>query len=389
MGLRALLCAVLVLVASAGCVPAGLRDPSTQRWEDDSAPFTTGPYLIRTRPGEMAVVLHEPRLDEDAPVVEYWPEESAGSGRGRARVVRAEEYLGLWVSVLKPLKPDTRYGYRVLSKLGETEAHTFIGHRSRGETFRFAAYGDTRTGHRVHRAVIMEMAKEQIDFVVHTGDLVETGGHEWEWDLFFQIERPLLVNRPIFPAIGNHDMSPRDLFGRMFLTTYWADSLNYYYQDWGDLRVVAVDTGIECRDGCAQNDYARQVLADGARRGMHMIISLHHPPYSSGAHGSYLGIRRAVHSLSKEFGVELVLAGHDHNYERTKSIDGVTYIVAAASGAPIRPVDKQNFSAVLRTEPHYLLVDVSARNMVARAVNLEGETFDEVVLQPNSPRGRL
>ena len=76
------------------------------------------------------------------------------------------------------------------------------------------------------------------------------------------------------------------------------------------------------------------------------------------------------------YGVESVISGHDHDYERTKPIRGVTYFVSGAAGAPIRAVEEQHFSATVRTEPHYMLFDVSKRRMTMRAVNLKGETFD-------------
>src|SRR5690606_24122442 len=151
---------------------------------------------------------------------------------------------------------------------------------------------------------------------------------------------------------------------------WWADSLAYYYQDWGDLRLIAVDAEIECRGGCVQNWFARNALAEGARRGMLMIVTLHLPPYSSGAHGSNEYVQEAVEELATEFGVELVISGHDHNYERTKPIAGVTYLVSGAAGAPIRPVDKQYFSETVRTEPHYVVLDVNRDRISLRAINV-------------------
>jgi predicted phosphodiesterase len=338
----------------------------------------------------MAVVV-KAELSEP-PRVEWWMAKDEQSLEPASpqdiRSARAEEYLGQWVTLLEPLPLGRRLVYRVRSQRGDSKPTAFRAGAHRGTRYRFVAFGDTRTGHRVHRDVVEAAAQEDVDFLLHTGDMVDQGGKADQWDLFFQIEQPLLARAPIVPAIGNHDMSPRDYFGQVFLTTYWADSFNYYYQDWGDLRIVAVDSGIECRTGCTQNLFARRALSEGAKKGMHMLISLHHPPYSSGAHGSYLNIRRAVSELARLYGVELVITGHDHNYERTKRIDGTYYVVAAAAGAPVRPVDPEPFSDVVRTEAHYVLMDVTPQNMTLRAVNLKGETFDSVVIDPNPPRPR-
>lgn len=384
-----LLLAVFTGLALPRCVPPGLVEARTAdpRGNHGSA-LSVGPYLVRTAPGEMAVVFKA--ATAQPPVVEWWLPERADDRRvpqGALNRVIAEEHVDQWVAILKQLPLGRLIAYRVRSSVGAAGPFTFKAGVHRGTRFRFAAFGDTRTGHSVHRAVIDAVAKERVDFLLHTGDMVERGGLESEWDLFFQIERPLLVGTPIFPAIGNHDLSPRDIYGEVFLSDVWADSLGYYYQDWGDLRLLVVDAGIECRQGCTQSYFARRALAEGAARGMLLAISVHYPPYSSGAHGSYLSLRRALDDLIRRYGVELVLAGHDHNYERTKPIHGTYYVVTAAAGAPVRPVHKQPFSAVVRTEAHYTLVDVEPTRMTLRAVNLQGDTFDEVVILPVPPRG--
>ena len=390
--LRSLLALTISLLATAACVPRGLAEqPASGAWTDpDPSPFTVGPYLLRSKPGQMLVVVKAPL--SEPPVVEWWTTPSkqyiAPAPERNRRRATGELWVDLWVTQLDHLPLDSFIAYRVRSELGDTEPEVFKAGATRGKPFRFAFFGDTRTNHNVHRAVIDAVAKQDIDFFVHTGDMVQWGGREPEWETFFRIERPLTRRAAIFPSIGNHDMSPRDFFGRYFLTTWWSSSLSYYYQDWGDLRVVAVDTGIECRDGCVQNWFARRALAEGARRNMLMILSMHFPPYSSGAHGSTEHVREAVEEIATKYGVELVLAGHDHNYERTKKIKGVTYVVSGAAGAPIRPVKKQHFSEVVRTEPHFVLADVNRDRIALRAINLQGETFDDDLIPALAPRGR-
>ena len=88
------------------------------------------------------------------------------------------------------------------------------------------------------------------------------------------------------PLVGNHDVSGRDYFRQYFLHALWAQNEHYFVRDWGNLRVVGVDSGIECREGCSQYYFAERALAEGARLGKLMVMALHYPPYSSGEHGS-------------------------------------------------------------------------------------------------------
>jgi predicted phosphodiesterase len=334
--------------------------------------------------------------ETEPPVVEWWVvgdregrvSTGAASSQPAVHEVAATRSADLWVAALDGLPTTDFIAYKVRGELGETEPHVFRIGVPPGESFRFAAFGDTRTNHHVHRAVIEAMAREKIEFVVHTGDMVDRGGIQSQWDRFFQIERPLLIKTPIVPAIGNHDMSARRYFRHYFMHNRWTKSRRYFVHDWGNLRIVIIDGGIECRDGCAQYVFAERALAEGVRQGKLMAMMLHYPPYSSGAHGSHEGVQESISELARRYGVELVIAGHDHNYERTKPIDGVTYVVSGSAGAPIRPVNPRWFTAEARTEPHYVLIDVESNRMILRAVNLKGDTFDTAVLEDNPPQAK-
>ncbi len=371
-------CAGLALFA-AGC---GVPPQERAGWsEPEPALFTTGPYILVGDETTAYVALKASLIS--APRVEWW---LADADPSTAVEVEAEPDGDLWIAKLTDVPPHAKIRYRVVSQKGATQAYTFRLGVAAGQPLRFAAFGDTRNGHRVHRDLIEAMAREELDVVINTGDMVERGGIKAQWDRFFQIERPLLVKTPIIPAIGNHDMGARDYFGHYWLLDRWTNGRRYFYHDWGNVRFVAVDSGIECRDGCAQFGYIDRVLREAAKKDMFIVMMLHHPPYSSGWHGSNEQVQRPIAGLAKKHGVELVLTGHDHDYERTKPLDGTTYIVSGSAGAPIRPVTPRAFTAQARTEPHYVLVDVADKRMTLRAVNLDGDVFDTTVIEPNPPR---
>lgn len=413
--------ALIALTGAFGCgVPSGMDRVSD--WDEpEPGMFATGPYILLGSSGTAYVALKADGIP--APTVEWWVAGPDQGGRaadggasaaaapsadllaappsiateprpagGRVRQVRqvrsttARRSDDLWVAELRglPAGPDIRY--RVKSALGTTPEHRFRAGTEQGKRFRFAVFGDTRTGHTVHRSIVEAVAREKVDFAIHTGDMVERGGRQEQWTRFFQIERPLLLETPIVPLIGNHDVSGRDYFRRYFLHALWSDDQHYFVRDWGNLRVIGVDSGIECREGCSQYYFAERALAEGQRRGQLMVMAMHYPPYSSGEHGSSSDTQGPISALARRHGVELVVAGHDHNYERSKPIEGTTYIVSGSSGAPIRPVRPSWFTAEARTEPHYVLVDVEANRLILRAVNLAGDTFDTTVVDDNPPR---
>jgi acid phosphatase type 7 len=386
-----------------GCgVPQGLERGGG--WDEpEPGLFATGPYILLGSPGTAYVALQADGIP--APEVEWWTEpdvqpgaqpKPAGQGappstdapgdKPAVTKVTARRSEDMWVAELRDLPAGPAIRYRVRSAIGTTPDYQFRVGAPQGKRFRFAAFGDTRTGHSVHRSIIEAVDREMVDFTVHTGDMVERGGRQEQWTRFFQIERPLLVDTPIMPLVGNHDVSGRDYFRRYFLHALWAGNQHYFVRDWGHLRVVGVDSGIECREGCSQYYFAERALAEGARKGQLMVMAMHYPPYSSGQHGSSADVQGPVSSLARRHGVELVLTGHDHDYERTQPIDGTTYVVTGSSGAPIRPVRPRWFTAEARTEPHYVLVDVEPERLILRAVNLSGDTFDTTVIDDNPPR---
>ncbi len=354
-------------------------------------PFDVGPYIVPIETGRMAIVIESPA--GKAPEIDWWviPAETSTTVKvllppDHIHTVEAERAGILWVTILEGLPPDVRLAYRVRSPQADVGPFEFRAGRSRGEKFRFAAFGDTRTGHDIHRDLVEAMSREDIDFVINSGDLVEFGGIEDQWRLFFAIESPLITNRPTLAAIGNHDVSPRRYFERYFLADIVSGGRRYYKVDWGDVRLVMLDSEIEMRPGSAQYAFLENALREGAADKMLMVLSLHYPPYSSGEHGSNMEMREVLGEIGPRFGVELILAGHDHDYERTKKIDGVTYIVAASAGATIRKISPNSFSEVLRTEPHFVLFDVDRGSLAGRTINRAGDTFDSFVIEPNPPQ---
>jgi hypothetical protein len=236
--------AVALLFGSCGIPPGGRA-----LWTDPKPGlFTTGPYIVITGDGTALIAM---KGGDEAPVVEWWPIEARPIGEepvppaSQPTAVTASLDDDLWVAELEGLPPSSYVAYTARTSAGATEPQVFRIGVPDGEPFRFVAFGDTRTNHEVHRAVIEAVARENVEFLAHTGDMVENGGVEAEWDTFFQIERPVLEKTPIVPAIGNHDLGTRNYFRHYFMLQRWARSRRYFAHDWGNLRVVVIDGGIE------------------------------------------------------------------------------------------------------------------------------------------------
>jgi hypothetical protein len=136
------------------------------------------------------------------------------------------------------------------------------------------------------------------------------------------------VNR-FFPVLGNHDWDNGTIDPYYDYFTLPGNE-RYYSFGWGPLRFFMLDSAITEPDGYhyegAQGEWFRKVVRQKYDEPWRIAV-FHHPPYSSGLHGSCLWMRWPF----AELGINVVLNGHDHNYERVQ-LDGVTYVVNGLGG---------------------------------------------------------
>lgn len=111
------------------------------------------------------------------------------------------------------------------------------------------------------------------------------------------------------------------------------------------------------------------------------IVALHHPPYSAGYQGSSVDARNTFGPIFERYGVQLVLSGHDHDYQRSKPINGVTYVVSGAASGTRRTGDA-SFTAESFSWHHFLDLAIYPDHLVGRAVNQDRRVADRFELQP-------
>jgi 3',5'-cyclic AMP phosphodiesterase CpdA len=151
----------------------------------------------------------------------------------------------------------------------------------------------------------------------------------------------------------------------------------YWSKTTGDVLIVGLDSNQPADAG--QLAFARRVLGGSDARWK--IVALHHPPYSAGYQGSNLEVRRIWTPIFERYGVQLVLSGHDHDYQRSKPIVGVTYVVSGG-GAGTRRTGSADFTATSFSWHHFLDIGVFRDRLVLRAIGQNGRVADEVVLRP-------
>ncbi len=272
----------------------------------------------------------------------------------------------------------------------------------------FLAFGDYGLGTKAQKNLRDQMLKEPFDFIVTTGDNAYSRGTYSEFDTkVFQIYGNLFARGGLFPSPGNHDTYTNnstpylDLFD--LPTNAWRsdDSERYYSFDYGSMHIVVLDTNspLDATDADANDDMFDWLRADlSATRQPWKIAVFHHPPYSTGsAHGSDSRVRSKLVPIFEQYGVQLVLNGHDHIYERSKPLrsgqvttaaqGGITYIVSGAGSAASYGCDNASWVAVRSCGTGYGIynrVTVTPETLHIEAVRDNGGVVDTLVLTNTS-----
>jgi Icc-related predicted phosphoesterase len=176
----------------------------------------------------------------------------------------------------------------------------------------------------------------------------------------------------LLAVLGNHDVMQGHAAGQVAALgmpgRWWA-----WHE--GDVLVVGLDS---TRAGDPdQRAWLERTL--GAATEPWRIVMLHHPPYSAGYQGSDEEVRRAFEPLFERYGVQLVLSGHDHDYQRSVPIDGVTYVVTGGA-AGTRRTGEADFTAVSFSWHHFVELAVFPDRLVLRAVNQDFRVADDAVI---------
>ncbi len=225
------------------------------------------------------------------------------------------------------------------------------------------------------------------DLILHTGDVVYPTGEEHHYDRrFFAPYRSLIKTVPIFPVLGNHDVHKGH--AAAFLENFHPplksprSTKRYYSFDWGGAHFVALDSELYYGDKDdvpeKQKEFLEQDLA--ATRKRWKFAFLHRSPYGSSRHGGDERVREDFAPNFAEHGVDLVFVGHEHIYESTVPIRGVTYVVSGGGGRRLYPAGKNRLTARSRSAHHAVQVGVGGGRLSLRAIEPDGTVFDRVDL---------
>jgi len=111
------------------------------------------------------------------------------------------------------------------------------------------------------------------------------------------------------------------------------------------------------------------------------IAFLHRSPYGSSRHGGDERVRENLEPLFARHKVDVVLAGHDHVYERTVPIRGVTYVVSGGGGRRLYRAGKGKRTAFSKSAHHAVLVRLDGGRLSLEAIEPGGTVLERSDLE--------
>jgi hypothetical protein len=253
-------------------------------------------------------------------------------------------------------------------------------------SIRFAVIGDFGAGGNAEGAVASMVKRWNPQFIITVGDNNYPAGEASTIDAnvgqFYsdfignyhgRFGRGSPQNR-FWPSAGNHDwMSGLGPYLEYFSL---PGNERYYDVDLGLVHLYALDSDAREPDGVAsdsrQAQWLKQKLA--ASKACYDVVYFHHPAYSTSDHGSALEMRWPF----QKWGAEVVMAGHDHTYERLL-VDGIPYFVNGLGGAskygfPVTAMPETKFR--YNDEFGAMRVTASDANIVYEFLTIDGKKRD-------------
>lgn len=254
--------------------------------------------------------------------------------------------------VLKDLQPDQQYYYGVKSEdnfVAKGEQFQFKTAPANDRPVRIWALGDAGTGlplqNRVRDAYLEMSTDKPTDLWLWLGDNAYIDGSEEDFmdHVFTGHYEGLMSYLPVIPLLGNHDLrggylsnhakGTSQAYFNLFETPengeiggIASNSKHYFSMDYSNIHFIFLDSyGSENQPGSAMYEWLQRDLEVNSKKWT--IALIHHPPYSKGGHDSdsepaILDIRKNLIPVLESYGVDMVLSGHSHAYQRSKFING-------------------------------------------------------------------
>lgn len=349
-----------------------------------SEPFSRYPYISMIDRGKIAIAFKTAFPCSSRIIIE----DLAGNEINKSDVI----YDTMHVFYFNVPPGTYRYLVFLCDSLVSNDKFTFKIPSSSDSVVSFLIFGDSGTGgtaqFEVRDAIYSFLKKEEVDFLIHTGDVVYPNGEPWLYDSrYFNVYRDMLCNKFSFLTPGNHDYyydtKGVGYFSNFFLPVNEYGTEEFYSFSWGNVFFVSLNiTGfVDYAPGSKQYSWLIRVLSsEEAQRKKWKIVFFHIPPFST-TRWHDIGIYTSLFPVLKSFKVNLILCGHVHGYERGQ-IDGIEMITSGGGGAYLHHFEKEESKIIKYSFTHnFCWIKIIGDSMFIFAFDKNNKVIDSLNLQ--------
>ena len=246
---------------------------------------------------------------------------------------------------------------------------------------RLAVIGDMGTGEQPQIDVARQMVKARaafpFEFVITLGDNIYTGSLPSDFEKAFAVPyKPLLdAGVPFYATLGNHDKT-----NERFYKPFNMNGATYYAYKKGNVRFFALDSNYMDPKQTAWIETQLREAGNGGWK----ICYFHHPLYSSARfHGPDSDLRKVLEPLFVRYGVDVVLSGHDHVYERILPQQGIYYFIEGASGS-LRAGNLSPSAITAKgfdTDRTFMMIEIAGDDLYFQTMSRTGVAVDSGVIR--------
>ncbi len=398
-----LICLAFLLVSSSGCTTSPWHSYTPERiiLNLTENPATSLAVTWRTRPdvpnpqAQISPAIESPDLNEEARTVYAITEDVK---------INNKKTVHHHSIVLKSLKPNTLYAYRVGDGKHWSEWNQFKTASETPEPFKFINLGDPQNDVKSMCSRIFRTAYTKApdaSFWHFTGDIVNHGDNDKEWAEFYYALGWIPRITPMILLPGNHGYIKDKVNGQEIreITNLWRPQFtlpengpNYleetaYFIDYQGVRFVMLNGNEKLKE---QAEWLDTILAEKPQRWT--IVAIHQPFYSTAKDRDNPHLRKLFIPIFDKYSVDLVLQGHDHTYGRTYKLrngtkvddnaKGTVYVVSVSGPKmySINPLYEDIMVKIGTDRQLFQVINVNNNRLIYESFTAIGELYDSFEL---------